>query len=70
MTKVHVTPFRIKMRLFNATSFIPLLFVQFLEKVVGAAASLLHSLTFIFVPLVSQGFPALQVQISEISCEV
>lgn len=49
------------------TSVIPSLFLGFCEKAVGAAACLLHS--FLFVPLVSQGLPPLQVQISEILCE-
>lgn len=51
------------------TSVIPSLFLGFCEKAVGAAACLLHSWTFMFVPLVSQGLPPLQVQINEILCE-
>lgn len=44
---------------------IPSISLGFCEKAVGAAACL----TFMFVPLASQGLPPLQVQISEILCE-
>lgn len=54
VTKVFVTPFKIKICLLKVTSFIPLWFLRALEKAPWAAACLLQSLTFLFVPLVSR----------------
>lgn len=69
MTKFFVAYYKMKPSLLKMTSVIPSIILGFCEKAVGAAACLLHSLTFMFVPLVSQGLPPLHVLISEILFE-
>lgn len=68
VTRFFVAYYKMKPSLLKMISVIPSIFLGFCEEAFGAAAFLLHSLTFMFVPFVSQGLPPLQVQISEILC--